>query len=146
MVGDDPDHSAAVARCPRGGYPASVTMKTIDIIRDRLLELHKAVVDEERRAYERAEGKTTAGEFLEVLVSDERCAWLRPFTSLVVALDDEETGADGHAAWLSRARALLRPDAEGDAFQRRYDELVQSSPDILVAHGAAMRALGALTN
>jgi hypothetical protein len=121
-------------------------MKAIDTIRDRLLELHKAVIDEERRAYEQREGVTTAGKFLEVLVSDERCAWLRPFTTLVVELDDEETAADGHVAWVTRARTLLRPDAEGDEFQRRYDALVQSSPHILVAHGAAMRALGALTN
>lgn len=118
-------------------------MKNLDVIRDRLLELHRVLVEEERRAYERVHGKTTAGQFLDVLVNDADFAWLRPLTSLIVELDDEEVD---HVAWTARAREMLRPDAEGGTFQRRYDAVVQRSPDVVVAHGATMRALHRVLN
>lgn len=113
-------------------------MKNVDVIRENLLELHRVLVEEERRAYERAHGKTSAGQFLDVLVNDEDFAWLKPLTALIVALDDDEVD---HASWAERARTMLRPDAEGGPFQRRYDALVQRSPELVVAHGATMRAL-----
>lgn len=118
-------------------------MQNIDLIRERLLELHQLLVDEARAGYERRNGKTTAGQFLDVLVNHADFAWLKPFTALIVELDDEERIATDldRTTWKGRARELLRPDAGGDAFQRRYDELVQASPDVVLAHGAAMRAL-----
>lgn len=117
-------------------------MENLDLIRERLLELHRLIVEQARQTYERTHGKKTAGEFLGVLVSEE-FAWLQPFTALIVELDDEEAMQDSldRSTWKGRARALLRPDAEGDAFSRRYDELVQRSPDVVFAHRAAMRAL-----
>jgi hypothetical protein len=120
-------------------------MENLDLIRDRLLELHRLVLDEARSRYEREHGKTTAGEFLDVLVEDPELAWLRPFTSLIVELDDEEVIATDldRSVWKGRARELLRPDAEGGDFQRHYDEVVQRSPDVVLAHGEAMRALKA---
>jgi hypothetical protein len=111
-------------------------MKSVDLIRERVLELHRMVVDRAREGYERENGKTTAGQFLDVLANRDEFAWLRPFTALLVELEDEEL-----AIWKGRARALLRPDAEGDEFQRRYDQIVQQSPDVIFAHRAAMRAL-----
>jgi len=112
-------------------------MQRTDAIQHALLELHRVLVDEARREYERSHGSTTAGELLELLVSHQTFVWLQPFTSLIVEL--EQGGVD--PAWADRARGLLRPDAAGDAFQQRYDELVQRSPDVVVAHGAAMHTL-----
>jgi hypothetical protein len=118
-------------------YVAAV-MANVDLIRDELLELHRMLIDEERARYERANGTTTAGRFLELLTTDTAFAWLQPFTALIVDLDDPATSFD---AWIRRARALLRPDGDAGAFRARYDELVQQSPDLVVAHGAAMRVL-----
>jgi hypothetical protein len=113
-------------------------------VRDHLLELHRALVDEERRAYEREHGKITAGEFLGVLIRDEAFAWLRPMTELIVELDDPElAGKLDWAGWQQQIRELLRPDPDGSDFQQHYEALIQRSPDVGLAHGATMRALRA---
>ena len=106
----------------------------------RLLELHKALVDVERNAYERARGRMTDGEFLKALIDDPAFAWLAPLTALIVRLDELE-GDTVPADYKAEMKRLLRPDDLGSAFQRRYHELLQRSPDALVAHGAVMRVL-----
>jgi hypothetical protein len=106
----------------------------------RLLELHKALVDVEREGYERARGRMTDGEFLTALIDDPAFAWLAPLTALIVRLDELET-PDVPADYKAQVKRLLRPDDLGSAFQRRYHEIVQKSPDALVAHGAVMRVL-----
>jgi hypothetical protein len=105
----------------------------------RLLELHKALVDVEREGYERGRGRMTDGEFLKALIDDPAFAWLAPLTSLIVRLDELE--GDLPAQYRAEIRRLLKPDELGLAFQRRYHEILQKSPDALVAHGAVMRLL-----
>jgi len=106
----------------------------------RLLDLHKALVDAEREGYERARGRMTDGEFLKALIDDPAFAWLAPLTALIVRLDELAT-ADVPADYKAQVKRLLRPDELGSAFQRRYHEIVQKSPDALVAHGAVVRLL-----
>ena len=109
-------------------------------LRQRLLELHKVLVDVEREGYERGRGRMTDGEFLKALIDDPAFAWLAPLTALIVRLDELES--DGlPAEYRGEIKRLLKPDDLGSAFQRRYHELLQRSPDALVAHGAVMRAL-----
>ena len=43
-------------------------MGQMDNTRTTLLSLHRALVDFERRAYEKTHGRTSAGEFLQVLL------------------------------------------------------------------------------
>ena len=109
-------------------------------LRRRLLELHKVLVDVEREGYERARGRMTDGEFLKALIDDPAFAWLAPLTALIVRLDELGAG-DLPAEYKAEIRRLLKPDDLGSAFQRRYHELLQRSPDALVAHGAVVRAL-----
>lgn len=106
-------------------------------LRRRLLELHKALVDVERESYERGRGRMTDGEFLKALIDDPAFAWLAPLTALIAGLDEDEVPVE-HKAELKR---LLKPDELGSAFQRRYHEILQRSPDALVAHGAVVRLL-----
>jgi hypothetical protein len=115
-------------------------------LRRRLLELHKVLVDVERNGYERARGRMTDGEFLKALIEDPAFAWLGPLTALIVRLDEleaEEAPPDPGAQnnYRAEVKRLLKPDDLGLAFQRRYHELLQSSPDALVAHGAVVRLL-----
>jgi hypothetical protein len=49
-------------------------------------------------------------------------------------VDDEE-------AVLGHLRALLVPDEQGGDFQRRYAQVLQRSPDVLLCHGAIARLL-----
>lgn len=128
---DSNDNSAARAWPPQGR----------DALRHALLALHKAMVDEERSAYERVHGRVQASEFLNLLVTGESFAWLRPLTALIVQLDelmDAREGAQPGDAGAFRAQLtrLLQADPEGDDFQRHYAALLQSSPSVALAHGA----------
>ena len=117
-------------------------MDPVQNVREHLLELHRALVNEERLSYEREHGKITAGEFLGVLIRDDAFAWLRPMTQLIVELDDPElAGTTDWSTWQARIRDLLRPDSEGNEFQRHYDALMQRSPEVGLVHGATMRSL-----
>ena len=109
-------------------------------LRRRLLELHKALVDVERDSYERARGRMADGEFLKALIEDPAFAWLAPLTALIVRLDELESD-DVPREYQAEVKRLLKPDDLGLAFQRRYHEILQRSPDALVAHGAVMRVL-----
>jgi hypothetical protein len=109
-------------------------------LRRRLLELHKALVDVERDGYERARGRMTDGEFLKALIDDPSFAWLGPLTALIVRLDELEAD-ELPPEYKAEVKRLLKPDDLGLAFQRRYHEILQKSPDALVAHGAVMRVL-----
>jgi hypothetical protein len=109
-------------------------------LRRRLLDLHKALVEVEREGYERGRGRMTDGEFLKALIDDPLFAWLAPLTALIVRLDELETD-DVPPEYRAEIKRLLKPDDLGLAFQRRYHEILQKSPDALVAHGAVMRLL-----
>jgi len=112
----------------------------MNALRKRLLELHKSLVDVERNGYERARGRMTDGEFLKALIDDPSFAWLGPLTALIVRLDELQ-GDDVPADYKAEVKRLLKPDDLGTAFQRRYHELLQRSPDALVAHGAVIKLL-----
>jgi len=107
-------------------------------LRNRLLDLHRAVIDFERAGYERRAGQVNAAAFLRVLIEDQAYAWLRPLSSLIVRMDDEDVDA---AALAAEVRALIRPDFTGTPFQVRYAWLIEQSPDVAYAHGAVKQAL-----
>jgi hypothetical protein len=113
-------------------------------MRRELLDLHRALVDSERREYERARGRMSDRAFLEALIGAPELAWLNPLTSLIVRLEEvlEESAAEAAVQDCVREiRKLLRPAAQGQGFQRKYAEAMQRSPEVVVAHG---RAIGAL--
>ncbi|MFI5370972.1 MAG: hypothetical protein ACHQ52_05375 [Candidatus Eisenbacteria bacterium] len=114
----------------------------IDTARGRLLELHRALVEVDRRAYERVHGRLTAGALLDNLIHHPVFAWLRPLSTLIAETDDRGRASRTPSEWLAAARALLTADPEGGEFQRRYAERLQRSPEVVVAHAAARRVLG----
>jgi hypothetical protein len=121
---------------PRASRPLSAHASEL---RRALLELHGAIVEVERRNFERKWGTVQASEFLHQLVQDEAWSWLRPLSALIVELDAPEGATEG--ALFSEARRLLKPDAAGTPFQQRYASLIQESPDVAFAHGVATKAL-----
>ena len=98
----------------------------------QLLDLHAALVEAERREYERARGRLPDREFLDALLNDPQLAWLKPLTALVAG--------EGEVS-IAELRALLVPDPQGGAFQRRYADALQRSADVAVAHGRAISAI-----
>jgi len=105
-------------------------------IRAALLDLHRALVEEERREHEKTLGRLSGGEFLQALISDPVFAWLRPLTTLIVRL--EELGDAPDADLSAAARALFSEESE---FCRRSAALVQRSADVAFAYAAARRAV-----
>jgi hypothetical protein len=113
-------------------------------MRRELLDLHLALVDSERREYERSRGRLSDRAFLEALIGAAELAWLGPLTSLIVRLEEVLEDHPGGAALedcVAEIRKLLRPAPEGQGFQRKYAEAMQRSPEVVVAHG---RTIGAL--
>src|SRR4051812_4830395 len=115
-------------------------MTSISTLRRPLLDLHKALVDAEREDYERGRGRMTDGEFLKALIDDPAFAWLGALTALIVRLEELEEDALPKD-YVAELRRLLKPDAAGSPFQRKYGDLLQRRPEALGAHGALMRTL-----
>lgn len=128
-----------------------LTEKTRDqlrSVRGVLLSLHKTLLDYERDAFEREQGKiSNSYEFLNLVMSDPWFAWLRRLSELIVEMDEllasresprETTGA----ALISQSKILLTPLEAGDEFQRKYFAAMQQSPEVVLAHAEFAKALG----
>lgn len=63
-------------------------VKLLRAIRDKLLIMHKNLVDLERENYELRNGAVSGGQFLQLLLKDENFAWLRKFSTLIVEVDE----------------------------------------------------------
>jgi hypothetical protein len=122
-------------------------------LRTRLLQLHKVLLEDERRTYERVHGKIPSpGAFLQLLLGDPWFAWLRPVTSLVAAIDEalsskevavtEETTQQ----YLNQARSLLTETEEGNGLGKGYFDALQRNPDVGVTHGEVMKVFSAFAN
>jgi hypothetical protein len=132
---------------PASSAPLSPSVRQqLDDVRRGLLRVHKALLDDARIRYEREQGRIEgSGALLRLVLNDPWFAWLHPLSGLVVQIDellaaDEPTSADGETL-LNQARSLLKPDANGEGFQRRYHRAIQDVPDVLIAHVAVGKHL-----
>ena len=119
---------------------------SLQAVRHDLLDLHRALVEAERRNYERVRGRLPDRDFLEALINDPALAWLSALTALIVRLDELlEEGSPEPASerdhCVAQIRKLLKPAADATEFHRKYAEALQQSPDVVVAHGKTMLAL-----
>ena len=113
--------------------------KRLASLRRALLRLHKVLLDDERAAYERARGRVSAGEMLQLVIGDEQFAWLHSISELIVGIDEmldaEEPATAGDAERLfAQARLLLKPSETGSEFERKYYAALQREPDAVLAH------------
>lgn len=102
--------------------------------------LHKALIDQTQREYERSHGKITNPYALFSLVTgDPAFAWLQPMTRLIVEMEDlvgrkEKPPTEPEIAEVrKRIDALLT--TPGQAFADKYLGLIQSSPEVAVENG-----------
>ncbi len=114
-------------------------------LRLALLELHRALIEYERRLYEKDNGRQSAADFLQVLTRDATYEWLAPLSSLILQFDAKPRAgeiAPDAVAIAARARALLRrePDAS-EPFSLRYTPILDVSPDVALAHMHVIAAL-----
>src|SRR3954454_21207362 len=121
-------------------------------VRAILLTLHKALLDSERTAYELVHGKVASpGAFLQLLINDNRFAWLRPVTTLLVEIDESLVAKNPPRdkreveQLINDTRALLSPSgAADDEFWRRYSGVVQRDPGVAVLHDEIAQQLAHL--
>jgi hypothetical protein len=129
--------------------PMSQEMRQrLSTLREKLLHLHKMLLDDERVAYERTFGRIqTNGDFFRLVVGDQWFAWLRQVSALIVRIDElleseeENTGAAAHTV-IVYTRSLLTPTEEGDGFGRSYFMAIQREPRVVMAHAEVRRLLG----
>ena len=128
---------------------SSDTRTRLGELRMRLLDLHKALLDDAKGAYEMDRGHIpSVGALLQLVISDPWFAWLQQLSGLIVRID-ETTAADANAteadarALFDRVDKLLVPKETGDGFARRYYEALQRQPAVVLAHGDVKRTLKA---
>ena len=125
--------------------PVSVTPEQLRALRDRLLVLHKALLDSDRAAYERAYGPVgSSGEWLQLVLGHEHFAWLRPFSGLIVRIDEwlaaDDRPADEPSALVKEVDRLTVISASTEERALRYRKAIDRSPDAAIAH-ASVREL-----
>jgi hypothetical protein len=113
-----------------------------------LLGLHKAVLATERRSVEKVHGQMSGAEFLQLVSDPVRYGWLKPFSELILAIDDTlEVRDDGEdeiatpSELVDRVRELLLPPKGDTPFGRRYLSLMQREPELVMAHSALVQQL-----
>ena len=99
--------------------------------RDRLLALHKGLVDRERLSYEEANGAVNAAQFLTALLEDRELEWLRMLSTLIVDIDEMFAQKDGFTdaaveLHLSAVQALIAVRSGDAVFDERFREAVQN--------------------
>lgn len=115
------------------------TLQRLSLLRNKLLDLHKILLDAERANYEQVRGRVSRGELLQLLISDEQFAWLRNISMLVVEIDetlhaDEPVTLEDARSLLDSARQLLTPVEDGNTFEQKYYNALQGEPDVALAH------------
>jgi hypothetical protein len=113
-------------------------------LRGALLRLHKALLEMERRDYEREHGVVNVGELFRLVVDDPQFGWLHNISEFVVRLDETLTGkapvapADAETAF-NLARKMFTPTESGDTFQKQYFHAIQRDPAVVMDHAELAR-------
>lgn len=123
--------------------------QTLNATHASLLRVHKALIDHERDRYSRADRPLgTPLQFLQLLLTDPRFAWLRPLSELIVQIDEAASSRtpvdhDQAAALLAQATTLLTPVESplATTFAENYHHAIQESPAVASAHAEWKRGL-----
>jgi hypothetical protein len=121
------------------GGPVNPAREKLVGLRTTLLQLHKTLLDMERREYERVNGHVSTGELFRLVVDHEQFAWLHNLSEFVVRVDETLAGEipvteqETRSAMLL-ARKMFFPSESGDRFQKRYFDAIQRDPAVVMEH------------
>jgi hypothetical protein len=126
------------------GGPANPAREKLVALRLKLLQLHKTLLDMERREYERVHGKVNTGELFRLVIDHEQFAWLHNISEFVVRLDESLAGKvpvspDDTRSAIMLARKMFAPSESGDGFQKRYFDAIQRDPAVVMEHAELAR-------
>jgi hypothetical protein len=114
----------------------------------RLTQLHRLLLELERRSYEARHGTVASHQLLQLLLHDEQFSWLRSLSTVMAQIDaavdadDPITPDDAQRAFREVYRLLKSGDS--GAFQEKYRDALQDSPDVVMAHAAVSEMLRGL--
>ena len=114
-------------------------------LRLRLLHLHKSLLELERQDFEKAYGRVTGGELLQLVINHGQFAWLRTISALIVEVDeilngDEPATFSDFDDLISQAR-LLFTSLGSEEFKTKYQAALQGEPAVVMAHASVMQLL-----
>ena len=121
----------------------------LSTVRKPLLTLHKAILDHERKDYEREFGPVTPAAFLQVLINGSGFRWLMPLSTVIAnvdeTLDAKDAKPEDRLGAVEGVSALFSGE-ESKEFFERYQALLQKSPEVLHLHGAVAQLLNGIKN
>lgn len=121
----------------------------LEALREALVELHKAILEAQKIAYEREHGRVESrGALLQLVVQHPEFAWMRALSALIAELDEwteskHESRDEEIAAVVRALRTLIQPDGANAEFTARYWPLLDAAPEALVAHVRLWRLVAA---
>ncbi len=115
-------------------------------LRNKLLHLHRMLLETERIAYEQIRGRVSSRELLQLVIEHEQFAWLHRISELVVQIDemlqaDEPISLDDVQNLIADVRTLIAPSEVGNGFARKYYDALQREPGVVLAHAAVSELL-----
>ncbi len=136
------------------------SQESLSQVRQGLLDLHKALIERERAAYERSHGAVSPAEMLQLLIRDSAFSWLHPISELIVRVDElisnanerrrptparpamtpDQVSAEADILMMETRELLTAGDAPG-GFREHYDAVLQADPAIAVMHRSVLSAL-----
>ena len=123
----------------------SFSKQELSGISNLLTLLHKALVDEQFRKYEKEQGRIEHnGQKLQLLLNHSDFQWLRPLSSMIASFDDhiaaEESDDSSIKDALKEIEVLLFSD-KNKSFSPSYQPFQAQTPDIILLHQALKKSL-----
>ena len=128
--------------------------KRLDELTHALRPLHKTLVELVRVDYEKRHGRGIGGpvQLFQLLTQDPFFLWLHPMSALMAEIDElydqkEPIAPDSVAAVRTTLESLVGDrgqEPSPDSFVSRYLEILQHSPDVVMAHARLRKALDRL--
>lgn len=121
-------------------------------VRNGLLKLHKALLENEKLNYEVLNGRIkTTGEYFNLVVNDAAFAWLRVMSKLIVEIDEAfdaktEPMTEEIVIILARRVNKLISSEENAEFKPKYQAALQKSPDAMFEHIKVIKSLNKFKN
>lgn len=117
-------------------------------LRNKLLHLHRILLEIERIAYEQVRGRVSSQELLQLAIEHDQFAWLHRISERIVQIDqmlqaDEPLLLDHVQALIAGIRKLLTPSEHGNTFEQKYYTALQREPDAVLAHAEVSALLAA---
>ena len=122
--------------------------KLLSDLHRKLLHLHKALLDDERKSYEKANGPVAAsGQMLNLVMYDPYFDWLHRISETIVKIDqiqeDKKATLEDASDLVASLRTLFKagPESEESDFMKRYKAVLLREPAAVLAHVEVQRLL-----